>query len=96
MSNMKCLRCGTVMNHAATENIQLGKTSWLLGDWPNLIAGAMMVDIYCCPTCKKIELFAAECAEHSQSGIPQVTCPNCGSSHDFDYPSCPFCKHTHQ
>lgn len=23
--------------------------------------------------------------------LPQVECPHCGESHDFDYPKCPFC-----
>ena len=40
---MACLRCGGEMAHAFTENIQLGKTSVLLGDWPNIWAGAMRV-----------------------------------------------------
>ena len=95
LQEYKCLRCGTRMNHAITENIQLGKTSWIFGDWPNLIAGAMRVSVYCCPECGKLEFFAAEDGEHSLSDVPQVTCPNCGHSHDFDYPSCPFCKYSH-
>ena len=94
-SNCNCLRCGVPMKHVFTEYIQLGKTSWLAGDWSNLIAGAMLVDVYRCPQCGKLELFSAEDHEHSQSDIPQVVCPNCGQSHDFDYPSCPFCKHTY-
>jgi hypothetical protein len=24
---------------------------------------------------------------------PTVTCPKCGTQHDFDYPKCPNCKH---
>ena len=91
--NITCLRCAVKMNHAFTENIQLGKTSWIFGDWPNLIAGAMLVDVYCCPSCGKLEFFAADSDDHSHSDTPQVTCPNCGQPHDFDYPSCPFCKH---
>lgn len=91
--DLKCLRCGAAMNHALTENLQLGKTDWLLGDWPNLLAGAMYVAVYCCPKCGKIEFFAAEDPEHTRSDLPQISCPNCGHSHDFDYPACPFCKH---
>jgi len=49
--------------------------------------------LHCCPECGKLEFFAAENREHSQAGVPQVTCPKCGRPHDFDYPSCPFCKH---
>lgn len=25
--------------------------------------------------------------------IAQKTCPNCGKTHDIDYPKCPYCKH---
>lgn len=81
------------MNHAFTENIQLGKTSWLLGDWPNLVAGAIFVEIYHCPKCGKLEFFSAENSEHSHHDTPQTTCPHCGHTHDFDYPFCPYCKH---
>ena len=26
-------------------------------------------------------------------GIPQVKCPACGKTHDFDYPQCPHCDY---
>lgn len=87
---IKCLRCGEQMNHIKTEKIQLGQTGWILGDLPNLFAGAMEVDIYTCPKCRKIELFVAETADEA---LPQKQCPKCGKTHDFDYPKCPFCKH---
>ena len=29
------------------------------------------------------------------NGIIGDTCPNCGRSHDFDYPKCPFCGHSY-
>lgn len=28
--------------------------------------------------------------------LPQVKCPDCGKSHDFDYPACPHCGHDYQ
>lgn len=84
-----CLRCGQEMNHIRTEKIQFGQTGWIMGDIPNLLAGAMEVDIYSCPKCKKIEFFLADTRE---AGLPQKQCPQCGKSHDFDYPRCPFCK----
>ena len=52
-NNMPCLRCGHEMNHIKTEKLQLGQTGWILGDLPNLLAGAMEVDIYTCPNCGK-------------------------------------------
>lgn len=91
--NFRCLRCGGQMVHAFTEHIQLGKTGLLLGDWPNILAGAMLTEIYCCKECGKLEFFAARKDEAVDENIPQVTCPVCGKPHDFDWPRCPFCKH---
>ena len=86
-----CLRCSKKMSHIGTEKMQLGQTSWIFGDIPNLLAGAMEVDIYCCPSCRKLEFFLTE--ENMEEGLPQKQCPKCGKMHDFDYPKCPFCKY---
>lgn len=88
--NIDCLRCGQQMNHIKTEKLQFGQTGWLLGDLPNLLAGALEVDIYSCPECGKLEFFVANASEE---GLLQIKCPKCGKMHDFDYPKCPFCKH---
>lgn len=90
---ISCLRCGHGMNHIKTEKLQLGQTGWVLGDLPNLLAGAMEVEIYSCPNCKKLEFFLADATEE---GLPQKQCPKCGMLHDFDYPSCPFCKYEYR
>ena len=66
--NIDCLRCGQRMNHIRTEKLQLGQTGWILGDLPNLFAGAMEVDIYSCPKCRKLEFFLAE---DLQEELPQ-------------------------
>lgn len=99
--SIPCTRCGGEMNHIKTEKLQLGQTGWILGDWPNLIAGALEVDIFCCSGCGKLEFYRADIhtertfpsARHAPSELPQVTCPNCGIKHDFDYPCCPLCGH---
>lgn len=70
--------------------MQLGKTGWILGDLPNLLAGAMEVDIYSCPKYRKLELYLAD---EMEEGLPQKQCLNCGKRHDFDDPKYPFCKH---
>ena len=49
MAQFDCLRCGTAMCFVGQEKLQLGQTSWLLGDWPNLVAGALKVSIMVCP-----------------------------------------------
>lgn len=85
-----CLRCGARMRFLGRERIQLGQTSWLLGDLPNLIAGAMVAEIFSCPKCGKIELFQAE---DSADELPQKQCPGCGAVIDFDYGRCPRCRH---
>lgn len=87
--NMTCLRCGKEMRHIKKEKLQLGETGWILGGLPNLLAGALEVEIYSCSECGKLEFFLAENREEE---LPQKQCPNCGKWHDFDYPRCPFCK----
>ena len=49
MRKLTCLRCDGIMEHVGRENLQLGRTGWILGDLPNLLAGAMEVNIYSCP-----------------------------------------------
>lgn len=90
MKELSCLRCQNEMRYIKREKLQLGKNDWLFGDLPNLIAGAMEVDVYTCVGCGKIEFFLAETGDKT---IPQKKCPNCGKTHDFDYPKCPFCKY---
>ncbi len=74
------------------ERFQLGQTGIFLGDLPNLIAGAVELDVYGCPQCGKVELFTPEASgRYSDSSLPQKKCPKCGVSHDFDFPKCPDC-----
>ena len=56
---LNCLRCGSEMKHLKQEHIQLGKTGWIFGDWPNLIAGGLYVDILCCSGYGRLEFFTA-------------------------------------
>ncbi len=95
MKSIACLRCHTDMNFMGMEKIQLGQTGFLLGALPNLLAGALEVGMYVCPSCGKLEFFCTE-AEKKTDTLPQVECPVCGKMHDFDYPKCPFCKHSYQ
>lgn len=90
MKKLLCLRCHSEMKYGGTRKLQLGETGWVLGDLPNLLAGALEVDIYSCPNCGKLEFYhkEAECGD-----IAQVQCPTCGKKHDFDDPKCPFCGH---
>lgn len=95
-----CLRCDHKMNHIKRDKIQFGQTGWILGYLPNLIAGAMELDIYSCPECGKVEFFLVDDESPDESlpdeSLPQRQCPNCGGVHDFDYPKCPFCKYDYE
>lgn len=104
------------MDFKRQEKIQLGQTGFFLGDLPNLVAGSLEVEIWCCPHCGKIELYLPNFAEElctepefesqelppeelqnvvkvSMSGVPQIQCPSCGVTHDFDCPRCPNCNY---
>lgn len=56
-NQLNCLRCGAGMQFIRREKFQLGQTGWVLGDLPNLFAGAMEIEIYVCPKCGKLEFF---------------------------------------
>lgn len=92
MKSITCPHCAEEMCFVTREQLQLGKTGWLLGDLPNLIAGALAVDIYMCPSCRRLEFFAAEDVT-AEEDLPQRRCPTCGTEHDFDYPRCPKCNY---
>lgn len=96
----RCSACRGLLKYAGREKLQLGKTGWLLGDLPNLLAGALQVHIYYCPSCGKIEFYATD-GDRADGGIfdeneaadrmPQVPCPYCGEKHDLDDSRCPYC-----
>ena len=92
MRKLKCLRCGEDMLFVRREDFQLGRTGWILGDWPNLLAGAMELDVYACKGCGKVELFLPEGVIEGGE-LPQKKCPKCGATIDFDYSKCPVCKY---
>lgn len=96
--NLKCLRCGEPMKYVSTENFQLGRTHYLLGDLPNLLAGAMKLSIYHCSACGKVEFFSFEPfdEDESEDQIAKVSCPRCKQMHDMDYPKCPHCGHDYR
>ena len=89
----ECVRCGINMRSIGVKKLQLGKTGWLLGDLPNLVAGALEVEIFLCGRCGKLEFFQPEAPS---SGISRTLCPECGGAHDMDFPKCPYCGHDYR
>ena len=86
---LSCLRCGQAMQFLRRENLQLGKTGWLTGDWGNLVAGALDVAILQCPGCGKLEFFRGDFAfkERTEEPLAQVTCPGAVSAMILTIPS---------
>ena len=91
MKKLDCLRCGTEMKGPVQKKIQLGEQGLLSNHWAHVMAGALLVDIYTCPQCGKLEFFAPRQEPDPESEIPQIECPGCGLNIDFDYPKCPCC-----
>ena len=66
MRNLTCLRCGVPMRFGMQEKFQLGQTGWLVGDWPNILAGALELEAWFCTNCGKVEFFVPGSSKHAQ------------------------------
>ena len=90
-----CLACQRELVKLGTETLCTGHQGVLafqIGPVGShtVIGNSLKLDLYQCPDCGKVEFY--RCAEEFCSdGLPQRTCPHCGTRHDFDYPRCPVC-----
>ena len=91
MEREVCIRCGGTMVHIGQEKLQLGQYGLFAGHLNQLLSGALIVDIYCCRDCKKLEFYAVEAPVDGEDHIAQAPCPHCGQLHDIDDPKCPHC-----
>ena len=80
MRKTKCLRCDARMKFGMQQKFQMGQTSFLLGDWPNLMAGALELEVWFCPKCGKVEFFVPG----STKNLP-VKQPEPVQTEEFDY-----------
>ena len=80
MRKTKCLRCDARMKFGMQQKFQMGQTSFLLGDWPNLMAGALELEVWFCPKCGKVEFFVPG----STQNLP-VKQPEPVQNEEFDY-----------
>ena len=87
----RCSNCGHDMEYVGREDVQLGRTSFILGDWPNLLAGALNVEIWECPDCGKLDLYRGDASEKGEGQMAKTTCPVCGVVHELDDSKCPRC-----
>ena len=67
------------MKFGMQQKFQMGQTSFLLGDWPNLMAGALELEVWFCPKCGKVEFFVP-----GTSNLP-VKQPEPVQTEEFDY-----------
>ena len=94
MRDIDCMRCGARMKYMFRENLQLGKTGWILGDLPNLFAVALCFYFFVLLVCVYLYFYFAEGYDSPQDDeLPKKTCPDCGKEIDFDSPKCPFCRY---
>ncbi len=99
-----CLRCGTPMNYLKKGKIQLGEQGGFGGTFNHLVSGSLSVHIFMCPFCGKYEFFDPYVFEYvgdedvpdEEEHIAQIECPQCGKSHDMDYPKCPYCNYDYR
>ena len=74
MRTVRCGNCGAQPKFLKREKLQLGQTGFFSGDWGNILAGALEVEIYCCPRCGKIEFYQPKEqlweAEDNQEQLP--------------------------
>ena len=91
MGRETCIRCGGEMIHMGQEKLQMGKYGLFLGAWSNLVSGALMVDLYCCANCKKLEFYAIDAPQEEADAMAQIPCPHCGELHEMDDVKCPHC-----
>ena len=91
----RCGSCGHPMEFIRREDIPLGQASVLGGVWPNVWAGALDVELWGCPNCRKLDFYwvGGEDATdwEGEDRMAQTTCPACGHVHDLDDPKCPRC-----
>lgn len=98
MKEIRCLRCNELMQFYKRDEIQLGTAGFIMGNIDNIVSGSVDTEMYACPICGKLEFFLAKTEElietenyEGEDEILQVVCPECGASHDMDYPKCPEC-----
>ena len=60
MEERKCLRCGAALQRVAQDTIQMGKTSWIFGDLPNLLSGGLDVDHHGLPGVRRAVLLCPD------------------------------------
>ena len=62
-SGMKCLRCGGQMLDYGEATFKLGEETYFFSDLNRLMSGSVMMNVFRCETCGKVEFFAFDDGE---------------------------------
>ena len=91
MAELKCLRCDADMEVFRQEKFQLGEESGYTGILAVMTAESMMMDIYKCPNCGKIEFFEPWARKRSATPKTNWTCSECGQYNFGRVQTCQSC-----
>jgi len=87
---MQCLRCKGIMRNMGVYEFQLGSYGFLTGGLSNLVSGALVLNLYVCSECKKVEFFHQD--ENSRlNELPTKICQKCGNEYPAALHACPVC-----
>ena len=67
MRELKCLRCGTMMEYKGTKEFQMGHKNAFFDT--HIQAGAIKFELYECPECGKSELYKAKEEEEPEHPV---------------------------
>jgi len=57
MRELKCLRCGTMMEFLGVNEVAMENLDFITGDRTNIIGGTLEFELYKCPECGKGEIY---------------------------------------
>ncbi len=96
MTELKCSRCGTIMEDYGVQKIRIGGVgggwSYAIGDIAEIEQDILPVHVHICPKCEKMELSATERAGAmllSRSGLKK--CVSCGKRIPLAAEECQHC-----
>lgn len=91
MAELKCLRCGVEMEYSGREKFQLGEESYHSGLLAVMTAESMLLDLYKCPDCGKVEFFSPSARKSAAAPKTNWTCSACGEYNAGRVQTCQSC-----
>ncbi|MBR2639692.1 MAG: hypothetical protein IKL18_00780 [Oscillospiraceae bacterium] len=86
---IKCEKCGKIMEFVIRKPIQLGVESRFAPGWAS---DSLPCEIYVCPECGEYHFYKPE-NDLENPNVELVKCNWCKKQYDKNYPFCPECGH---